>query len=360
MARRAADPAARDRPVSKTKTTAVAVGLPAVLFATLIGLVLLLAAAALTPAQACQAAGPALALDDRTLPSAPIAGYGGAQLENAALIMHAAQAKGLDLHAQTVGVMTAMGESSLQVLDRGDAAGPDSRGLFQQRANGAWGSLAARMNPTVSATNFFTALTAVPGWEPLPPTIAAHRVQANADPYYYAPFWDPAVQVVQAVGGATVHPGTSVDGGSSTCGASGVINQAAVTAGGWSNPLPGAVETQPFGSPRTAPTATPASTWPCRPAPHCWPCMPGPWCSPGRRRATASTTSASTSAAAWSPATATARPSWCRSVTMSPPASLWRSKGAKATAPVPICTSRSAPGCGDRSRTLRRSWPPTA
>jgi len=246
--------------VSKTKTTAVAVGLPAVLFATLIGLVLLLAAAALTPAQACQAAGPALAVDDRTLPSAPIAGYGGAQLENAALIMHAARAKGLDLHAQTVGVMTAMGESSLQVLDRGDAAGPDSRGLFQQRANGAWGSLADRMNPTVSATNFFTALTAVPGWEPLPPTIAAHRVQANADPYYYAPFWDPAVQVVQALGGATVHaPAAAGDGGggSSTCGVSGVINQAAVTPGGWSNPLPGAVQTQPFGVTSYSPNGHP-------------------------------------------------------------------------------------------------------
>ncbi len=342
----------------------MAVGLPAVLFATLIGLVLLLAAAALTPAQACQAAGPALAVDDRTLPSAPIAGYGGAQLENAALIMHAAQAKGLDLHAQTVGVMTAMGESSLQVLDRGDAAGPDSRGLFQQRANGAWGSLADRMNPTVSATNFFTALTAVPGWEPLPPTIAAHRVQANADPYYYAPFWDPAVQVVQALGGATVH-GDAIGaggggGGSSTCGVSAVINQAAVTPGGWSNPLPGAVETQPFGVTSYSPADTPASTWRCRRGPHCWPRTLAPWCSPGRRRAMASTTSASTSAAGRSPATATARPSWYRSVTMSPPASLWRSKGAKATAPDPICTSRSVPGCGDRFRTQPRSCPLTA
>jgi hypothetical protein len=246
--------------VSKTKTTAVVVGLPAVLFATLIGLVLLLAAAALTPAQACEPAGPALVVDGRSLPPGTVAGYGGAQLQNAALVMHAAQARGLDVHAQTLGVMTAMGESSLQVLDRGDPAGPDSRGLFEQRGNGAWGSLADRMNPIVSATNFFTALTAVPGWESLPPTIAAHRVQANADPYYYAPFWDPAVQVVQALGGATVHAPAAAGGsggGSSTCGVSGVINQAAVTAGGWSNPLPGAVETQPFGVTSYSPNGHP-------------------------------------------------------------------------------------------------------
>ena len=43
----------------------------------------------------------------------------------------------LSLRDQAIGVMTAMGEYSLQVLEYGDAAGPDSRGLFQQRANGA-------------------------------------------------------------------------------------------------------------------------------------------------------------------------------------------------------------------------------
>jgi len=116
------------------------------------------------------------------------------------------------------------------------------------------------MNPTISATNFYTALAAVPGWESLPPTIAAHRVQANADPYYYAPFWDPAVQVVQALGGATVHaPAAAGDGGggSSTCGVSAAINPAAVTAGGWSNPLPGAVQTQPFGVTSYSPNGHP-------------------------------------------------------------------------------------------------------
>lgn len=75
--------------------------------------------------------------------------------------MNAAAALGLDARAQAVGVMTAMGESSLLVLEYGDVAGPDSRGLFQQRANGAWGSYADRMDPTISATNLFRALLRV-------------------------------------------------------------------------------------------------------------------------------------------------------------------------------------------------------
>ena len=98
--------------------------------------------------------------------------------------------KGINLEipsGQTVAVMTAMGESSLINVDHGDAAGPDSRGLFQQRDNGAWGTYADRMNPQTAATNFYTALLRVEGWETLPPTIAAHRVQRNADPNHYAP-----------------------------------------------------------------------------------------------------------------------------------------------------------------------------
>src|SRR3712207_8538206 len=63
---------------------------------------------------------------------------------------------------------------------RGDAAGPDSRGLFQQRDNGAWGSYADRMDPTTSATNFFLALQEVPDWRALPPTIAAHRTDRKS------------------------------------------------------------------------------------------------------------------------------------------------------------------------------------
>lgn len=128
----------------------------------------------------------------------------GQQVINAAAIITAGQAMRLDARTITIGVMTAMRETSLQDLDRGDQVGPDSRGLFQQRSNGAWGSYADRMNPTVSATHFFAALITVPGYQQLPPTVAAHRVQRNADPYYYQPFWADAVAMVSTL---TADPG---------------------------------------------------------------------------------------------------------------------------------------------------------
>ena len=78
--------------------------------------------------------------------------------------------------------MVALGESGLRVLDYGDGPGPDSRGLFQQRDNGAWGSYEDRMDPTISATNFIKALQAVPGWEQLEPTIAGNGSSATQTP----------------------------------------------------------------------------------------------------------------------------------------------------------------------------------
>lgn len=51
-----------------------------------------------------------------------------------------------------IAVMTAMTESSLINVEHGDQAGPDSRGLFQQRDS--WGTLEERMDP-VRATQLF-------------------------------------------------------------------------------------------------------------------------------------------------------------------------------------------------------------
>lgn len=149
--------------------------------------------------------------------SGAVAGYSGEQLQNAAEIMNAATALGLGSNAQIIGVMTAMGESSLRVLNNGDAVGPDSRGLFQQRDNGAWGSYEDRMDPTTSAKNFFTALTKVQGWDALTPTIAAHRVQGNADPNHYAQFHDAAVAVVAALSGQDLSTAGSAGSAPAAC-----------------------------------------------------------------------------------------------------------------------------------------------
>ena len=133
----------------------------------------------------------------------PAAGYSGAQLDNARAILAAGERLGMSLREQAIGVMTAMGESSLRVLDHGDTAGPDSRGLFQQRDNGAWGTLAQRMDPAASATSFFAALQRVGGRDHMSPTQVAHSVQRNADPQHYARYWDDAVAVVSRLTGAT-------------------------------------------------------------------------------------------------------------------------------------------------------------
>ncbi|WP_415854296.1 CHAP domain-containing protein [Sinomonas sp. G460-2] len=136
-----------------------------------------------------------------TTASRQIAGYSGVQLANARAIIDAGKAMGLSVRGETIGVMTAMGESGLRVLDHGDTVGRDSRGLFQQRGNGAWGSPRDRMDPGVSAANFFRALLSVQGWERLDPTIAAHRVQRNADPYHYEGYWPDATAMVSALAG---------------------------------------------------------------------------------------------------------------------------------------------------------------
>jgi hypothetical protein len=67
-----------------------------------------------------------------TVPAGPIAGYCQDRLINAAYIITAARSLGIAAHTQTIGVVTAMGESGLRNLHHGDAAGADSRGLFQQ------------------------------------------------------------------------------------------------------------------------------------------------------------------------------------------------------------------------------------
>jgi len=138
------------------------------------------------------------------VPAGPIAGFCQDRLVNAAAVIQAARSLGIGPHTQAVGVMTAIGESSLVNLDHGDAAGPDSRGLFQQRDNGAWGTYAQRMDPYTAASMFYAKLVKVPGWRTMPPTRLAHAVQINSDPDHYAKFWPEAKAVVEGLTGEDV------------------------------------------------------------------------------------------------------------------------------------------------------------
>ncbi len=189
------------REKSKTPLIIFGVLLIVAFFPIIIVLTIILVTSGGAAQSACGSTGAAYAVDPASVPKAAIAGYSGDQLVNAANIMLAAQKLRLTARDQQIGVMTAMGESSLQVLDRGDAVGPDSRGLFQQRANGAWGSYSDRMNPFISATNFFKIEKTIPDRENLEPTLVAHKVQRNADPYHYTKYWAAAGLIVRGLAG---------------------------------------------------------------------------------------------------------------------------------------------------------------
>lgn len=190
-----------------------------------------------------------------------VAGFSGDQLRNAAEVMAAASDLQLPVAAQILGVQAAIGESSLRVIDRGDAAGPDSRGLFQQRANGSWGSYEDRMNPRISATNFFKALQRVEDWQSLQPSRAIHRTQRNADPDHYTKFRGSAAAIVTALsagkpGGADT-AGTIDSNGACPTEDSETIG--ALGSGKWVHPLPGSRVTSGFG-PRPCPPGTECNT----------------------------------------------------------------------------------------------------
>lgn len=166
-------------------------------------------------------------------PARQIGQWSPTQVSNAIAIMNAAADLGLSQRDQEIGVTTAIGESALTVLDRGDAVGPDSRGLFQQRDNGAWGTYEDRMDPHTSATMFFEALKKVPNRDALSITEAAHRVQGNADPNHYAAFEQQGRELVAAIR-ADDDPApddTSSDGGGTTNSAGGTGTNCASASG---------------------------------------------------------------------------------------------------------------------------------
>jgi cell wall-associated NlpC family hydrolase len=128
------------------------------------------------------------------------------QVANATVIVRVGAQLGVPVRGWIVAVAVAIRESSLRNVDHGDAAGPDSRGLFQQRA--AWGSLAERMDPAGAARLFYTGghhgqpgLLDIAGWQTMPVTVAAQAVQNSAFPTAYAAHEDDATSLVSAIVG---------------------------------------------------------------------------------------------------------------------------------------------------------------
>jgi hypothetical protein len=109
------------------------------------------------------------------------------QAQNAALISAVSLDRGLSARAASIGIATAVQESKLRNIDHGDRAGPDSRGLFQQRPSQGWGSEEQVMDPVYAANRFYQELELlVPDFEQVDITVAAQQVQRSAYPNAYA------------------------------------------------------------------------------------------------------------------------------------------------------------------------------
>jgi hypothetical protein len=108
------------------------------------------------------------------------------QAANAALITAVAVQRGLPARAASIALATAMQESKLRNIEHGDQAGPDSRGLFQQRPSQGWGTAEQVMDPYFATGSFYDALVKIPGYETLEITSAAQQVQRSAFPQAYA------------------------------------------------------------------------------------------------------------------------------------------------------------------------------
>jgi hypothetical protein len=105
------------------------------------------------------------------------------QAGNAAIIAAVAVHRGLPGRAATIGIATAMQESKLVNLPGGDR---DSIGLFQQRPSQGWGTPAQIRDPVYASNAFYDVLVKVEGYENLPITKAAQKVQRSAFPTAYA------------------------------------------------------------------------------------------------------------------------------------------------------------------------------
>ncbi len=105
------------------------------------------------------------------------------QTQNAALITAISVRRGLPARAASIGLAVALQESKLRNITHGDL---DSLGLFQQRPSQDWGTAEEILDPVYSTNAFFNVLVTVGGYETLPITAAAQKVQRSAYPEAYA------------------------------------------------------------------------------------------------------------------------------------------------------------------------------
>jgi hypothetical protein len=121
----------------------------------------------------------------------------GEQQANAKAIVAATKKAGMDERAAVIAVGTALQESKLQNLGHlGDRNDHDSQGLFQQRPSSGWGTEKQITDPEHATTAFLTGLKQVDGWQDMPLTKAAQKVQVSAYPDAYAQWETQAADLV--------------------------------------------------------------------------------------------------------------------------------------------------------------------
>ena len=118
------------------------------------------------------------------------------QLPNAKTIVATGIQMSIPARGQVVALATALAESDLVNLGHGDR---DSLGLFQQRPSQGWGTREQILDPVYASTKFYKALKSVQGWEQMPVTVAAQKVQKSAYPDAYAEHEKLATALQQAI-----------------------------------------------------------------------------------------------------------------------------------------------------------------
>ncbi|WP_329293666.1 heavy metal transporter [Streptomyces pseudovenezuelae] len=122
------------------------------------------------------------------------------QAVNAATITAVATDRGLPERAVAIALATALQESGLRNISHGDR---DSLGLFQQRPSQGWGTPKEILDPTYAAAEFYKHLVKVRGYQELPLTVAAQRVQRSGYPEAYAKHEPDAELLAAALTGAS-------------------------------------------------------------------------------------------------------------------------------------------------------------
>ncbi|WP_351233351.1 NlpC/P60 family protein [Streptomyces sp. NPDC002133] len=129
------------------------------------------------------------------------------QIPNARVIVATGAQMKIPARGQVIALATALQESSLRNVRHGDR---DSLGLFQQRPSQGWGTPEQILDPVYASTRFYKALKSIDGWEHMPVTVAAQKVQNSGFPNAYAKHEPLATALQQAIaptlGGAATGP----------------------------------------------------------------------------------------------------------------------------------------------------------